>query len=123
MKSKSSVVTLQETTCEKDLGILVDNSLSFDKHICEAIKKANKKLAMIRRTFVYLDKKMLVQLYTSLVRPIIEYGNVILWSPHLQYHVNQLEGVQHRATRMLSSLAKTEERRCNKNVQVLPRRI
>ena len=83
MTSKSSVVTLQETTCEKDLGIMVDNSLSFDKHICEAIKKANKKLAMIRRTFVYLDKKMLVQLYTSLVRPILEYGNVI-WSPHLQ---------------------------------------
>ncbi len=64
MVSNSSVQALHETTCEKDLGILVDNTLSFDKHICEAIKRANKKLAMIRRTFVYLDKKMLVQLYT-----------------------------------------------------------
>ena len=104
MGSNSGGQTLQETECEKDLGILVDNTLSFDKHICEAIKKANKKLAMIRRTFVYLDKKMLVQLYTSLVRPILEYGNVI-WSPHLQSHIKQLEGVQHRATKMLSCLA------------------
>ncbi len=104
MMSNSSAVTLEETTCEKDLGILVDNTLSFDQHICEAVKKANKKLAMIRRTFVYLDKKMLVQLYTSLVRPILEYGNVI-WSPHLQSHIQQLEGVQHRATKMLASLA------------------
>ncbi len=104
MISNSGTVTLEETTCEKDLGILVDNALSFDKHICEAVKKANKKLAMIRRTFVHLDRKMLVQLYTSLVRPLLEYGNVI-WSPHLQNHIKQLEGVQHRATKMLSSLA------------------
>ena len=47
---------------------------------------------------------MLVQLYTSLVRPLLEYGNVI-WSPHLQCHINQLEGVQHRATRMLSAIS------------------
>ncbi len=60
----SSIQALQELTCEKDLWILVDNTLSFDKHICEAIKKANKKLAMLWRTFVYLDKKMPVQLYT-----------------------------------------------------------
>ncbi len=104
MISKPSDVTLDETECEKDLGIMMDNTLSFDQHICEAVKKANKKLAMIRRTFVYLDKKMLVQLYTSLIRPILEYGNVI-WSPHLQSHIKQLEAVQHRATKMLSSLA------------------
>ena len=59
---------------------------------------------MVRRTFVYLDKKMVVQLYTSLVRPILEYGNVI-WSPHLQSHIKQLEKVQHRATKLLSCLA------------------
>ncbi len=104
MTLASSTATLVETTCERDLGIMVDNSLSFEQHICEAVKKANKKLAMIRRTFVYLDKKMLVQLYTSLVRPVLEYGNVI-WSPHQQSHIKLIEGVQHRATKMLASLA------------------
>ncbi len=53
---------------------------------------------------MYMDEKMLVQLYTSLVRPILEYGNVI-WSPHLQSHIKQLEGVQHRATKLLSNLS------------------
>ena len=103
MASSSGQVTLEQTTCEKDLGVLVDDKLSFDEHISQAVKKANSKLAMIRRTFTHMDKNMLVQLYTSLVRPILEYGNVI-WSPHLQSHITQLEGVQHRATKMLSSI-------------------
>ena len=104
MKSTSGPVILDQTTCEKDLGIMIDSELGFDVHISLAVKKANAKLAMIRRTFVYMDKKMLVQLYTALVRPIIEYGNII-WSPHLQRHIKQLEGVQHRATKLLSSLS------------------
>ncbi len=104
MLSPSGAVTLENTTCEKDLGVLIDNELTFDNHISTAVKKANTKLAMIRRTFTFMDKKMLTQLYTSLVRPILEYGNVI-WSPHLQRHIRQIEGVQHRATKMLSSLA------------------
>ena len=105
MTSTSGPVILEQTPCEKDLGIMIDSELEFDEHISLAVKKANAKLAMIRRTFVYMDKKMLVQLYTSLVRPILEYGNVI-WSPHLQSHINQLEGVQHRATKLLSTLSR-----------------
>ena len=86
---------------------MLDNNFfchEFDMHISQAVKKANAKLAIIRRSFVYIDEKILVQLYTSLVRPILEYGNVI-WSPHLQSHIKQLEGVQHRATKLLSSLS------------------
>ncbi len=104
MSTPSGQVILESKTCEKDLGVWIDDNLSFDEHISQAVKRANAKLAMIRRTFTYMDKKMLVQLYTSLVRPILEYGNVI-WSPHLQSHINQLEGVQHHATRMLSSIS------------------
>ncbi len=104
MVSTSGQVILEQTPCEKDLGVLMDDKLSFDEHICQAVKRANSKLAMIRRTFTHMDKIMLVQLYTSLVRPILEYGNVI-WSPHLQSHINQLEGVQHRATKMLSTIS------------------
>ena len=104
MDSTSGQVILEQTTCEKDLGVLMDDKLLFDEHISQAVKRANTKLAMIRRTFTHMDKNMLVQLYSSLVRPILEYGNVI-WSPHLQSHINQLEGVQHRATKMLSTIS------------------
>ncbi len=104
MTSNNGVISLEETLLERDLGILVDNELSFDEHISEAIKKANRKLAMIKRSFTYLDGKMVVQLYTSLIRPILEYGNVV-WSPHLQKHITSIEAVQHRETRLVPGLA------------------
>ncbi len=97
-------MTLEETPVERDLGILVDNESSFDEHIKEAIKKANRMLEMIRRSFTHLDSKMVVQLYTALVRPILEYGNVV-WSPHLQKHIQSIEAIQHRATRLVPGMA------------------
>ena len=33
--------TLQDTICEKDLGVQIDNSLTFSKHINEKVIKAN----------------------------------------------------------------------------------
>ncbi len=107
MDTIDKTVTLDESTNERDLGVLVDNNLTFDEHITLAIKKANQKLALIKRTFVNLDKTMLVELYTSLVRPLLEYGNVI-WAPHLQKHIKAIEAVQHRATRLIPGLANLE---------------
>ena len=58
---------------KKDLGVIVDSKLSFDKHISAKVKKANSLVGLIRRSFVYLDKVMFKQLFTSLVRPHLEY--------------------------------------------------
>ncbi len=47
---------------------------------------------------------MVVQLYTALVRPLLEYANVV-WSPHLQKHIKAIEAIQHRATRLVPGMA------------------
>ncbi len=81
MQNGQEQVILEETVAEKDLGVMIDNELSFEIHIAEAIKKANTKLGMIKRTFVCLNESMLTQLYIALVRPHLEYANVS-WSPN-----------------------------------------
>ena len=43
--------------------------------------KANRVLACMRRGFINLNEYVLLQLYMSMVQPILEYGNVI-WGPH-----------------------------------------
>ena len=74
---------LQVCDNEKDLGVIFDNKLSFDLHIQTAINKANSRIGIIRRSFDFLDKEIFLNLYKSLVRPCMEYGNVI-WSPYLK---------------------------------------
>ena len=74
-------VKLEATTCEKDIGVHVDDSLSFKDHIYTKIKKANAVMGIIRRTFDYLDQNMFLQLFKSLVRPLIE-TSVAVWAPY-----------------------------------------
>jgi ribonuclease P/MRP protein subunit RPP40 len=96
---------LEKTDVEKDLGVWVDKSLTFKDHVTHAINKANQILGLIRRSFIYIDEQSMKQLYTALVRPHLEYGNVV-WYPRFKTDVEAIERVQHRATRMVPGLAK-----------------
>ena len=59
------------------LGILFDNKLKFHDHTAKVTTKANRILGMIKKSFDYLDSGMLSKLFTTLVRPILEYRNSI----------------------------------------------
>jgi hypothetical protein len=50
--------TIELSNEEKDWGITVDSKLNFQQHINIQVKKANKKLGSINRTFNYMDKEM-----------------------------------------------------------------
>ena len=89
---------------EKDLGVIIDSKLTFEKHIQAKINKANQIMGLIRRTIEYLNKENFKLLFTALVRPHLEYANAV-WSPSLKKHVNALENVQRRATKYIPGLA------------------
>ena len=46
----------------------------------------------------------MVKLYKTLVRPIVEYNNVI-WGPSYTLDNQKLERIQHKATRMIPSIS------------------
>ena len=56
---------LNVTTEEKDLGVLIENKLHFDKHIKGIVNNANRILGMIRIGFTCLDKDLSVVLGVS----------------------------------------------------------
>ena len=93
-------VTLQETTSEKDIGVYIDNKLSFRDQINTKTTKANTIMGIIRRNFDYLDKNIFMQLYRSLVRPHLEVSNSA-WPPILKQDIETIEDVQKRATRQI----------------------
>ena len=94
---------LSSSTEEKDLGVFIDSKLSFDKHISTKVTKATTLVNLIRRSFEYLDKGMFKMLFTSIVRPHLEYANSV-WNPHLQKHITALENVQRRASKLIPGM-------------------
>ena len=60
-------------------------------------------LAMIRKSFALLDTTTLPLLYKAMVRPHLEYGNVI-WGPHYKTDQEAVERVQRRATKLVTTL-------------------
>ena len=95
--------TLATTTSEKDLGVYVDTELTFEKHIETVVNQANRILGLIRRSYTYLDSQSLLKLYTSLVRPTLEYANAA-WTPILRRDQILLENVQRRASKLVPEL-------------------
>ena len=102
---------LDKSDGEKDLGVLVSKNFKFSNHIGKIAAKANSILGRIRRTFTHLDVDNVRLLYSSLVRPHLEYA-VQSWSPHYRKDIFKLEQVQRRATRLVPQLNDTpyEER-------------
>ena len=94
---------LQSTSEEKDLGIVMDSNLKFRRQAASAVCKATQVLAVIRRSFAHLNEQTLTLLYKALVRPHLEYGNV-LWGPFNREDQRLLERVQRRATKLVSNI-------------------
>ena len=103
MTKDNEQYTLESVSLEKDLGVLLDDKLTFTEHINTKINKANQILGCIRHTFKHMNKEIFLLLYKSLVRPHLEYGSCI-WSPHLKRDIDAIEKVQRRATRMLPDI-------------------
>ena len=74
-------------------------------HIAHCVKKANQMLGMIRRSFHYKDRKTMLLLYKSMVRPHLEYA-VQAWCPNKVSDIKLLEEVQRRFTKCISELNK-----------------
>ena len=94
---------LDSTPLEKDLGVLVDADLKFREQASSAVAKATQILAVIRRSFALIDEVTLPLLFTTLVRPHLEYGNLV-WGPFNRADQRLVERVQRRATRMVESV-------------------
>lgn len=83
----------------KDLGVVVDSSLTFKDHVSSLICRANAVSGMIKRTVGYnAPRNVTLQLYTALTRSSLDYCSPV-WSPYLNCDIKQVESVQRSMTR------------------------
>jgi len=93
-------VALESVDSYKDLGVIVDSHLLFDKHISKKVNKAYSMLGILERNFKDVSGECFINLYKTMVRPILEYANII-WSPRRISDLTKIEKVQIKATKYM----------------------
>lgn len=62
---------------EKDIGVTIDDQLSFSEHMAEKINRVFVIFGLIKGVFVHLEQGTIKLLFTSLVKPYLEYANQV----------------------------------------------
>jgi ribonuclease P/MRP protein subunit RPP40 len=88
----------------RDLGVLVDNKLSFNQHISNIVHKAGVRARLILCSFCSKDCRILLKAYVTYVRPLLEYCSSV-WSPFTAANKNKIEAVQRNFTKNISELS------------------
>ena len=86
-----------------DLGILIDIKLKFHDHIRESARKACGLSQNFLKSTVSRSPEFMVFLWTTHIRPIIEYGSCV-WNTGYVTDLSLLEKIQRRWTKQISGL-------------------
>ena len=71
-----------QVTCQKHLGMYLDKSLNFNRHLEEKLMKVSKGIGVLRKPSSRLPRKALITIYKSFIRPHLDYGDIICDQPH-----------------------------------------
>ena len=93
--------SIEQTVEERDLGILIDNQLKFHDHVSMVIGNSRMLLVigsvLINKSFINLSPLTFFHLYKAIIRPCLEYGNII-WGPTYKVDEGLIEKVQRKTT-------------------------
>ena len=95
--------TVERVDCFKFLGILIDEELSWQKHVEQCRKKIACGVYALNMAKNYLAQSHLCQLYYTLINPHLLYGN-LLWGSTYKSHLHKLEVQQKKINQSYNSL-------------------
>ena len=90
-------VPVAKGSCQKHLGIHLDEKLNFNTHINEKIAKANKGIWIIHKLAHLLPRESFITIYKSFVRPHTDHSDIIYDQPNNEHFCNMIERVQYNA--------------------------
>ena len=96
---------IEPVTVAKDLGVMIDSSLSYNEHVTKTVSNCMYRLIMINRIKHLLDRKTLLLLINAFVFSKLFYCSTV-WSNTSKTNVKRLQLVQNFAGRIVPGLRK-----------------
>ena len=98
--NKTEVRTCQS---QKPLGLVLDEWLNFTEHINSKISKCDKVIGIMKKLSISFPRNALLRIYKSLIRPHLDYAEIIYDKPNNASFKNKIENVQYRACIAITS--------------------
>ena len=86
---------ISEVYSHNNLGLTITDKLKWNDHINKIVTKAQNRLNVISRYRLILPHNVLINLYITMVRPVLEYCNMVY--NNCTNYLKLLENVQHKA--------------------------
>ena len=96
---------IEPVTVAKDLGVMIDSSLSYNEHVTKTVSNCMYRLIRINRIKHLLDRKTLLLLINAFVFSKLFYCSTV-WSNTSKTNVKRLQLVQNFAGRIVLGLRK-----------------
>ena len=90
-------IPVQNASSQKHLGLILDEKLNFESHLKEKCLKFNKGIGIIKKLQNNLPRQALLTIYKSIVRPHLDYGDIIYDQPKNESFCQKLESYQYNA--------------------------
>ena len=94
---------IDELDHHKDLGVLMSSNGKFEEQINSVIKKCQKKINWICRSFISRDMYFMKKMFNSLIRPHLDYC-AQLWAPREGPSLDKLEKVLKKYTDLIPEI-------------------
>ncbi|KAI8512804.1 hypothetical protein Bbelb_094430 [Branchiostoma belcheri] len=93
--------TLQIVHSHKHLGVTLTSKLTWSAHVEAMTNKARRTAGMLCALRKKVPKTILLQLYKIIVRPVLEYADIV-WGGLTMRDQKTIESVQYRSARVIS---------------------
>ena len=90
------------SSCQKHLGLYLDEKLNFTNHITEKVSKVNKGTDMLKKLHNVLPINSLITIYKSFIQTHLDYGAIIFDQPENKSFCKVIESVQYNAELAIS---------------------
>ena len=85
----------------KYLGVMIDNHLSWKRHIYYVALKISRNVGIISKLRHFVPQKTLFSIYNSLILPYLSYG-LVAWGQAAKSHLQKFIVLQKRAVRLIN---------------------